>query len=114
MKLVQSFLSESNWEYLFPDSIELYSYDAFLQAVGKFPKFCGEGPKDADGTYLTSCKREISTVLAHMIRETGLNDGDQPTEKWRQGLHWITELACTPPESPPNPKCDYATDESEW
>ena len=43
VKLVTSFLTEDDWKYLFPLSIDLYTYDAFLQAVGEFPKFCGEG-----------------------------------------------------------------------
>ena len=83
VKLVQSFLTKDDWDYLFPLSITLYSYDVFLQAVGEFPKFCGEGTQDPDGSYLTSCKREIATVLAHMTRETGFNLDDLPTEKWR-------------------------------
>ena len=114
MQLVQSFLTSEEWAYIFPDSISLYSYDAFLQSVGEFPKFCGEGTMDPDGTYLTACKRELATLLAHMIRETGLNDNASFTPAWRQGLHWITELACTPPESPPDTKCDYSTTPEEW
>ena len=73
---MHSFLSEDDWNFIFPGAIDLYSYDAFLQAVGEFPMFCQEGSitKEDNDDFLNVCKREISTLLAHVIRETGLND----------------------------------------
>ena len=109
---MQSFLTEEEWDYLFPESLDLYTYEAFLQAVGEFPKFCGEGFMDADDTLLTSCKREISTVLAHVIRETGHNEYERDYPQWRQGLMYITEIACTPPDG--KPECNYKTEDSDW
>ena len=79
-----------------------------------YPKFCAEGTPDADGSYMTSCKREVATLLAHITRESGFNDSDLPIEKWRQGLHWITENACTPPEDPPKHACDYKSGDTSW
>ena len=57
-------LSQAQWDYLFPIAISLYDYDSFLQAVGKFPKFCLEGNADL-------CKRELSTLFAHTTHEVG-------------------------------------------
>jgi len=76
--------------------------------------FCQEGYTDDKGSFLKVCKREVSTLLAHMTRETGLNDASNPAPKWRQGLHYITEINCTPPEhnDPPEDKCDYKSDET--
>ena len=95
-------------------AIDLYQYDSFLQAVALFPKFCGEGTPDPDGSYMTSCKREVATLMAHVIQESGFNDDNLPIQKWRQGLHWITELACTPPATPPEEKCDYKSGSESW
>ena len=42
VKRVISLVDEDTWEYLFPIRNELYDYDGFLHAVGKFEAFCGE------------------------------------------------------------------------
>ena len=39
---VQRVFSESQFEETFPFRNELYTYEGFLNAVGKFPAFCGE------------------------------------------------------------------------
>ena len=114
VQLVSSFLTKQAWLYLFPMSIELYQYENFLQAVALYPKFCGEGTPDPDGSFTTACKREVATLFAHMTRESGFDDDKLPIEKWRQGLHWVTENACTPPADPPNPDCDYESGEGSW
>ena len=101
VKLVHSFFSQDDWNTMFPDAISLYTYDAFLQAVGEFPMFCQEGSisSDDNDSFLEVCKREVSTFLAHVIRET-------------VDLKYITEINCTPPEhnDPPEAKCDYKSD----
>ena len=57
-------LSQAQWDYLFPMALSLYTYDYFLQAVGKFPMFCLEGDADL-------CKRELSTFFGHTTHEVG-------------------------------------------
>lgn len=42
VKLVESVLTEDDFNKLFPLRDSLYTYQGFLRAVGKFPKFCGE------------------------------------------------------------------------
>ena len=66
VKRVMELMDEDAWEALFPYRNELYTYDGFLEAVGKFPAFCGESNlatyhKDLDMT----CKRELATLFAH-------------------------------------------------
>ena len=60
-------LSQDSWNVLFPNADELYTYESFLQAMAKFPKFCGEA-KDADDedSLQNACKVELSTLLAHI------------------------------------------------
>ena len=56
----------------------MYTYEGFLQAVGKFPKFCGEkGPNLPNANTYTYtddevCKRELSIMFAHFNQETTL------------------------------------------
>lgn len=40
VKRVKDILTEEQWNYLFPKKNEVYTYDGFLNAVGKFPAFC--------------------------------------------------------------------------
>ena len=57
-------MDEASWNELFPIRDELYTYDGFLHAAGKFEAFCNESNLnnyDADQT----CKRELSTLFAH-------------------------------------------------
>ena len=77
--MVMSVLSEEQWNYIFPYSNELYDYDSFLMAVGKFPMFCGQDDEQL-------CKRELSTIFAHMAHEVGTNDPFLDIPAWRQGL----------------------------
>jgi len=39
---VMSLVDEDDWDYLFPIRDDLYEYEGFLRAVGKFEAFCGE------------------------------------------------------------------------
>jgi len=47
------------------------------------------------------CAKELATIFAHFAQETGANDPSGGatggvTEKWRQGLYWLTEIYCSP------------------
>jgi len=83
-------------------ALELYSYQNFLQAVAKYPKFCLEGDANL-------CKRELATFFAHTTHECGMEKDDQPYPKWRQGFYYITEIACTYPYG--GPTCDYKSND---
>ncbi len=58
------------WDFLFPNRVREYDYDSFLGAVARYPAFCGEEASKSF-TLEETCKRELSTLLAHMIFETG-------------------------------------------
>ncbi len=68
--LVNNVFPEGAWDYLFPNRVESYDYDSFLGAVARYPSFCGETGLD-DLTLEETCMRELATILAHMIFETG-------------------------------------------
>ena len=44
---VQGIISQDRWDDMFPLALPVYTYDNFLRAVSKFPKFCNESQ---DGT----------------------------------------------------------------
>ncbi len=71
MQLVNSVFSQEAWDSLFPNAIEGYDYDTFLGAVWRFPSFCGETEASKGRSLEDTCKRELATLLAHMIFETG-------------------------------------------
>ena len=101
VKILQSVLSEEQWNYLFPVANPIYDYHSFLMAAAKFKMFCAEGDEDL-------CKRELSTFFAMTTHESGLEESWSPYPFWRQGFYYITEKACTPPVGAP--ECDYKDD----
>ncbi|MGF1683973.1 chitinase [Photobacterium minamisatsumaniensis] len=88
---------ETEWNYLTQMAAPEYTYTRFLQAIGKFPAFCGEynDGRDADAI----CKRSIVTAFAHFAQETGGhiavdNTWDNPLglEEWQQALVHVREM----------------------
>ena len=98
MQTIQSVLSETQWDYLFPEANALYDYQSFLMAAAKYPSFCLEGDADL-------CKRELSTFFAMTTHESGGEDESSTIPTWRQGFYYITEKECTPDVGAA--KCDY-------
>ena len=105
---VMRVFTEEDFEYLFPLRLPLYTYEGFLQAVGKYPAFCGEVGSELPGwSKDEACKRELAVMFAHFNQETGdhnpnreICDEDnkcQLLEEWRQALVHITEWKCTEP-----------------
>lgn len=111
VKLVASFLDEATFDGLFPERKDVYTYEGFLQAIGKFPALCGENnTSDSD---LIACKTELATIFAHFAQETGNHspwDNDHGTPYFKQGLSVTHENGC-PTTS--GTGCDYI-DESEF
>ena len=68
---VRRHLKKSDFENLFPLRNPIYTYEGFLQAVGMFPKFCAEAT--SRGMFEITCKRELATLFAHFVQETGYN-----------------------------------------
>ena len=100
--MIQSVLSEDQWNYLFPMANAIYDYQSFLMASAKFESFCLEGDADL-------CKRELSMFFAMTTHEVGYETQNYTYPTWRQGFYFITEKACTPAVG--DPKCDYASDD---
>jgi len=72
------------WNSFFPDALAEYTYDNFLRAVSKFPKFCNDAlDSSTEAKLLAACKLEIATFLAHMKHESG-------------SLIYMEEIGCTP------------------
>jgi hypothetical protein len=97
---VMSLVDEQAWDDLFPIRADLYEYEGFLHAVGKFEAFCGESNLADEGYSLEqTCARELAALFAHFGQETGLhNENPDITAgipEWKQGLYWVTEIRCT-------------------
>ena len=73
---VAHILTQSVWDHLFPYARSMYSRDDFLRAVGRYNKFCD----DYDDVFEASemCKKELSTVLTHIIVDTSKNNENDP------------------------------------
>ena len=90
---VERILSEADFDYLFPHRAPEYTYRGFLQAIGKFPAFCGTYDDGRDSEQI--CKRALATTFAHFVQETGANTADTnqfANPIWRQGLYWVREM----------------------
>ena len=63
---VKRVFTEEQFKHVFPLRDLSYTYDGFLQAVGKYPYFCDDkGPHLSDYTLDEACKRELSVMFAH-------------------------------------------------
>ena len=65
VKRVKKVMTKSDFKTtLFPKRNSVYTYEGFLKAVAKYPKFCGENDLD-NYTDDEACKRELATLFAH-------------------------------------------------
>ena len=97
VKRVERVFGEAQWQFLTPMAAPEYTYTRFLQAIGKFPAFCGDysNGRDADAI----CEKSIITAFAHFSQETGGhisidNTSDNPEQyaEWRQALVHVREM----------------------
>lgn len=68
VKLVQSIISESTFENLFPLRNQEYKYAYFLNAIAAYPAFCNTSLETYPVDYI--CRRELATLLTHIIEDT--------------------------------------------
>jgi hypothetical protein len=62
--------SQADFDYLFPAIRTLYDYEGFLEAIAKYPAFCGEqGPMlpESDYDLDDTCARELSVMFSHFV-----------------------------------------------
>ena len=90
VKRVESIVSESDWNYLFPERSPEYTYENFLKAVGKFPAFCGDYDDGRDAEAI--CRKSLATMFAHFTQETGGHNPGTEIPQWRQGLTYVREM----------------------
>ncbi|WP_232313104.1 glycoside hydrolase family 19 protein [Enterovibrio coralii] len=92
VKRVESIISESDWNHLFPLRDEKYTYLNFLKAIGKYPAFCGDYSDGRDAEAI--CRKSLATMFAHFTQETGGHDKSiaDVTPEWRQGLYYLREI----------------------
>ncbi|WP_394391864.1 glycoside hydrolase family 19 protein [Shewanella woodyi] len=90
VKRLESVLSETQFEFLFPVRAAEYTYQGLLQAAAKFPALCGSyiDNRDADAI----CRKSLATMFAHFAQETGAHDKWMTEPQWRQGLYWVREV----------------------
>lgn len=65
---------EDKWEDVFNIRRNAYTYRGFLEAAAKYPSFCNEAASEGqfkDKDLDTVCKRELSSLFAHMTQEVG-------------------------------------------
>lgn len=97
VRRVERVFGEAQWQFLTPMAAPEYTYTRFLQAIGKFPAFCGDysDGRDADAI----CKKSIITAFAHFSQETGghisidnISDNPEQYAEWRQALVHVREM----------------------
>lgn len=107
VRRVERIVSESDWNHLFPRRAPEYTYRHFLQAIGKFPAFCGDYDDGRDAEVV--CRKALATLFAHFTQETGGHTDAWPEPQWPQGLVYLRELGWS--EDMPNGYglCDTGT-----
>ncbi|ERP38971.1 glycoside hydrolase family 19 protein [Chitinivibrio alkaliphilus] len=94
VRRVEEIVTPEIWEYVFPRRADEYTYTGFLQAVGKFPAFCGDYDDGRDAEEV--CRRVIATSFAHFAQETGMGCDytarEEDLPRWRQGLYYVREM----------------------
>lgn len=93
VKRVESILSYSDWDYLFPKRNKKYTYTLFLQAIGRFPNICQNyhDGRDADAI----CRRILATLFSHLVIDTGVKSKQWHITEWRLGLAKLREIKWT-------------------
>ena len=93
VKRLEAIVSNEDFEYFFPKRASEYTYQKLLQAIGKFPSFCGDYDDGRNSDVI--CRKAITTMFAHFTQETGGHSEAWPEAKWRQGLYFIREMGYT-------------------
>ncbi|KXF82246.1 chitinase [Enterovibrio coralii] len=97
VKRVERVFPRADWDFLTNMAAPEYTYTRFLQAIGKFPAFCGEYTDGRDSDAI--CKKSIITAFAHFAQETGghiavdnVSDNPLGLEEWQQALVHVREM----------------------
>ncbi|QLG89895.1 chitinase [Chitinibacter bivalviorum] len=94
VKRVEGIVSKAKWDYYFAVANPSYTYPRFLQAVAKFPAFCGDYTDGRNADEI--CRRSLSAMFAHFAQETGGHSTVEfPVPEWRQALVYVREMGCS-------------------
>eukprot|EP01067_Filipodium_phascolosomae_P005690 Filipodium_phascolosomae@DN3779_c0_g1_i1.p1 len=93
VKVVEAFLTEEKFEFVFSWRNAAYTYTGFLKAIGKFPGFCMNYSDGRDGDAI--CRKSLAVMFAHFGQETGGHDKNVATPEWRQALVHVREMTWT-------------------
>lgn len=102
VKRVEALVSEEDWNYLFVQRHESYTYLNLLKGIGKYPAFCGDYDRDAEAI----CRKSLATMFAHFTQETGGHNIHDPVPEWRQGLVHVREVGWTEDAAGGYGECD--------
>ena len=83
VRRIMDVFREHDWNFLFPMTDRLYTYDSFIVAAGLYPKFCNEDDPSLGLTADDVCRRELATLFAHVIFETNADDPSQGHEYFK-------------------------------
>ncbi|RJG47959.1 glycoside hydrolase family 19 protein [Motilimonas pumila] len=100
VKRVEAIFSLHDWQDTFPLAHGHYSYRGLLQAVAKFPRFCGEYASGIDAQEI--CSKSLAVMFAHIVQDTGDHQTGGNIESWRRGLQLVREPGC----QEQGPSCD--------
>ena len=89
-------LSSQGFTHIFALASAPFTYDNFLKAAARFPFFCNSISEDSTLTLDQMCAKELATLFAHIIQETGKKDPSDTTvpEEWKQGLFTMVPSGC--------------------
>ncbi len=87
---VEALMSGEDFEFLFPERAPEYDYRKFLQAVAKFPAYCGDYDDGRDAEQI--CRVSLATTFAHFAQETGGHADWWDVPEWRQALVHVREM----------------------
>ena len=77
VRRVESIVSSSEWDYLFPRRAPEYTYLNFLKATAKFPAFCGTYTDGRNSEAV--CRKSLAVMFAHFAQETGGHTAHWPS-----------------------------------
>ncbi|WP_444998297.1 glycoside hydrolase family 19 protein [Aliikangiella sp. IMCC44359] len=101
VKRVESILNDDQWNYVFAQRHDKYTYTRFLRAVAKFKAFCATYTDGRNSDAI--CRKSLATMFAHFTQETGGHNSNSTVEEWRQGLVHLREMGCNETDS----SCGY-------
>jgi len=87
-------LKEEDWNTTFGMALDIYTYKNFLQAIGRYPAFCGEKSETSSTDMDTICRRELAAFFAQVTQETGGHVPNDPVPEFRQTFRFVREIAC--------------------